>query len=510
MANIIISHLGEVAFDSVVTINNEDKPALLWAAIVDRFASESVNNKARVWLQLMRYEYNGNLKDYLGDCQKMINEFAVVQLGIPDDIISISILAKLSKDLWNVVDNIIMNESIVFYPSLTLKKLQELVFMKEARSIEAATTSKTSSSKSAVKEEGASAYKAESKNERPKPKHPCSDGKHNPLAYHPSWRCFKLSQQERDALRPKEDPQAHSSAVEEAHATNAKLDQSNDNYIEVSAYLSHGYNHGNSLLLNSGASHHMVNNPNLFKKIKEVNINIQTGCQKQRVWAVAMGEAFIKDQTGVIIKLSDVLLAPDLHRSLISMNRLFKQDMSITKDSTSFLISLDEQHKLSGKIANNLLELDAHLEIQTSFSSYLSTTVPIDWHTRLGHPHDSYLKRIVPNTLPTECETCKLCKSVKKPFSGKFTPTSSVLEAIHLDLVGPFQTCSVTGCQYFLTIVDQHSRFKSVKLLHHKSETLNKIEEYVAWAENQTGQTVKRIISDNGGEFKNIYFEEFC
>ncbi|EFP85720.1 uncharacterized protein PGTG_11049 [Puccinia graminis f. sp. tritici CRL 75-36-700-3] len=129
--NAIISHLSEEALDATVTPENEENPALLWASIVERYASSSVNNKARIWLKWMRYEFNGNLNSYLADCQKMIRECALVQLGIPDDIISISILAKLSKDYWNVVDNIIMNEAIIFFPSRTLKKLRELVYMKD-------------------------------------------------------------------------------------------------------------------------------------------------------------------------------------------------------------------------------------------------------------------------------------------------------------------------------------------------------------------------------------------
>ena len=72
-ANIIISHLGDTDFDAVVTIDNEDKPALLWEAIVDRYASESVNNKARIWLRFMRYKYNGNLKTYLFKNSQLYN-----------------------------------------------------------------------------------------------------------------------------------------------------------------------------------------------------------------------------------------------------------------------------------------------------------------------------------------------------------------------------------------------------------------------------------------------------
>jgi transposase InsO family protein len=32
----------------------------------------------------------------------------------------------------------------------------------------------------------------------------------------------------------------------------------------------------------------------------------------------------------------------------------------------------------------------------------------------------------------------------------------------------------------------------------------------VLWAKNQTGKTLKRVISNNGGEFKNLFFEDFC
>jgi hypothetical protein len=179
-ANILISHLGDAVFDSVITAENKDKPSQIWTAITDRYASLSVNNKARVWLKFMRCEYPGNLKEYIDTCRKMINEFSVVQLGIPDNIISISILAKLSREHWNVVNNIILNESIVFFPTRTLKKLQELVYMKDIRS-ETSTSTATSKNKSKVgssKDESVSAFKSESRKQRSND-NPCSAGCHN-------------------------------------------------------------------------------------------------------------------------------------------------------------------------------------------------------------------------------------------------------------------------------------------------------------------------------------------
>jgi hypothetical protein len=47
-SNILISHLGDLVFDSVITIENKDQPAAIWKAITDCYASSSINNKARV------------------------------------------------------------------------------------------------------------------------------------------------------------------------------------------------------------------------------------------------------------------------------------------------------------------------------------------------------------------------------------------------------------------------------------------------------------------------------
>jgi hypothetical protein len=366
----------------------------------------------------------------------MINEFSVIQLGIPDDIISISILAKLSREHWNVVDNIILNKSIVFFPTRTLKKLQELVYMKDIRS-ETSTytaTNKNESQVGSAKDESVSAFKSESRKQRSND-NPCSTGCHNPKATHKEWKCWKLSDEQCIADRPKG----------ETHMTKSAHEEPESDYVEVSAFLNFGPELNCPIILYSGASHHMVNDPKFFKKIKEVNIEINTGNKKQRVKAVAMGNVFIKDHNSSIITLSDVLLTPDLSRSLISFNRLFSKTSSITKEKNKFVINLGKASSLSGSIQNNLWELSAMFEMNQLSSCFLST-VSADWHARLGHPSPAYLKQLVPSATSTDCETCKMCKSAKLPFKGSFTATHNVLEAIHLDLLGPFQTRSVSGC----------------------------------------------------------------
>ena len=378
--------------------------------------------------------------------------------------------------------------------------------MKETRVAGSTPSSSTSKNKEEVL-----AFKSEAnKSQRPKPKHPCSPGKHNPLAYHPAWHCFKLLKEERNALLPKE-VESHLNLVDiENHLTNINENRdqpTEDKYIKVAAYLVNS-DSDLSPVLDSRASHHMVNDSSIFHKIKEVNVKIHTSGLKQRVDAVAIGNVYLKDDTGRLVKLKDFLLAPDLHRPLVSMNRLCNHTVPLSKNQDSFKVDFDKNFQLSGSIVNNILELKNRFAIKAI--SLYSSLKPVNWHTRFGHPSFSYLKRIIPDTENVDCNTCKMCKGTKNPFKGKFSPTSEVLEAVHLDLVGPFQTISEGGAQYFLTIVNQHSGFKSVKMLQHKSETLSQFEDWVAWAENQTSRHLKRVISDNGGEFKNLFFKDFC
>ncbi|OAV89748.1 hypothetical protein PTTG_28586 [Puccinia triticina 1-1 BBBD Race 1] len=288
-ANILISHLSEVALQAVVTIKNEDKPKQIWDAIFNQYASSLVNNKAHIWLKFMQYKYGGSLKDYLIDCQKMIQEFVIVNLGIPDDIISIFVLAKLTRDYWNVVNNIIMNELIIFFPSRTLQKLQELVYMKETQAI--ATTSNASTSKNKVnvkmEKEAATAFKSEAadKSKKPKLAHPCSPGKHNPLVYHPAWRCFNLTAAQRDALRPA-DPEAHlvlTEVLDDFHDDDVSVEDNFD-IVEATAFI-----------ISSSKCVHF----------SYVDIKIFTGNQNQpRVTATAVSKIVILDDSGARVELN--------------------------------------------------------------------------------------------------------------------------------------------------------------------------------------------------------------
>lgn len=71
-------------------------------------------------------------------------------------------------------------------------------------------------------------------------------------------------------------------------------------------------------------------------------------------------------------------------------------------------------------------------------------------------------------------------------------------ELIHADLCGPFEIPSSGGAKYFLLLKDDYSGFRFVYFLKHKSETRSNIEKFITLAENQTGNKIVTLRTDNG------------
>lgn len=62
---------------------------------------------------------------------------------------------------------------------------------------------------------------------------------------------------------------------------------------------------------------------------------------------------------------------------------------------------------------------------------------------------------------------------------------------------------------YFITFIDDYSRYISVYFLKAKSDALVVFKNYVMETERQTGNKLKRLRSDNGTEYVNTNFKRF-
>ena len=99
-------------------------------------------------------------------------------------------------------------------------------------------------------------------------------------------------------------------------------------------------------------------------------------------------------------------------------------------------------------------------------------------------------------------ECCITAKMTRKPFPTESSSIlAQILDLIHTDICGPMQAVTPGNKRYFMTMIDDYSRYTKVFLLNQKSEVMAKIKEYVSYVKTQFGKTLKKIRSDNGGEY---------
>jgi len=79
-----------------------------------------------------------------------------------------------------------------------------------------------------------------------------------------------------------------------------------------------------------------------------------------------------------------------------------------------------------------------------------------------------------------------------------------VLELVHTDICGPFPTPSWNGQQYFISFIDDYSRYSYLYLIHEKSQFLDIFKSFKE-VELQLGKKIKVIKSDHGGEYYGRY-----
>ena len=102
-----------------------------------------------------------------------------------------------------------------------------------------------------------------------------------------------------------------------------------------------------------------------------------------------------------------------------------------------------------------------------------------------------------------DCIKGKQTKHIKKDV----TRSTKLLEIIHTNICGPFDTPSFGKEKYFITFIDDFSRYGYIYLLHEKSQAVNALEVYITGVERQLERKVKIIRSDRSGEYYGKYCE---
>ena len=108
------------------------------------------------------------------------------------------------------------------------------------------------------------------------------------------------------------------------------------------------------------------------------------------------------------------------------------------------------------------------------------------------------------------CENCVYGEQNRVSFPSSSKRVKHILELVDSDVFGPMKVPSLGKCVYYVSFIDDFSRNTWIYFLKKKSEVFDRSEEFKALVENQIEKKIKVLRTDNGGEFCNKEFEEFC
>lgn len=146
-------------------------------------------------------------------------------------------------------------------------------------------------------------------------------------------------------------------------------------------------------------------------------------------------------------------------------------------------------------------------------SSVISTSINV-LHRQLGHPSSKVLKHVLSNCkhlqisikiqFPDFCDACQYGKVHKLHLGPTEIKTSSLLELIHTNLWGPASITSLNGYKYYISFIDDYSRYTWVYPLKTKSQALSVFIIFRTQVEKQFDTAIKILQSDWGGEFRSF------
>ncbi|MBW0477124.1 hypothetical protein O181_016839 [Austropuccinia psidii MF-1] len=261
----------------------------------------------------------------------------------------------------------------------------------------------------------------------------------------------------------------------------------------------------NTLVIDCGATHHMFNSKELFSNfVKTEKLLISTSDPKSNLFATGRGTVVIEIENKTV-SLPNYLYVPHLPRNLIILLEMFSKYLNIVKQNKDFSILDKNRLILHGHIINNLMI--SNFTKPTILLTTSSAKIPC-WHSRPGHPSNHTLKLMgLPTFEKDHCDICARGKMTIKPFKSHFKAVKQPLDCLHLDLVGPISPPSILGHLFFLTIVDQFTSFKVVRFLKNKSHAIKEFTIVKNLIETAQNQKIKKIVSDRGGEFLNVFSE---
>lgn len=278
-------------------------------------------------------------------------------------------------------------------------------------------------------------------------------------------------------------------------------------------------------VFDSAASHHFCRDKSLFITFEPAH---------ERMSVAAEGVTYPIEGKGTIMlsfgnkdfKFSNVMYVPKLKRNLISGPQLDVKGVKFSGGGGKVKVTLNDITLFTAFLDNGIYFLYPNVPDKTpnkiQYETSISGVNEIEkWHKRFAHVSPDLIENTSKsqsvNGLPQvrrgnfSCEVCKINKQKRVSFKPiNKTRSRRPLELLVMDIWGPAKNIGRNGEKYFLSIIDDFSRKVAVYPLQSKADVFTVFKQHVIRAERFLDTKVKTIRSDNGTEFVNYNFSQFC
>ena len=531
-------------------IENCDCPKVAWEMLISHLLPDSRAAHFSLYHSFLEcfMERGESVREYTNRLSRIIEKLKGFGKPIEDIYCCFQVLRRLPERFQQIIQFMLMdNESKFTYPEIVLRLIAEetRIELREKElsgynstevqhvsrhSVPKETASNESSPRSSVSKANVTCFKCHQKG-------------------HYANHCTRTvpNQFKRNRSRPRGScsvrgtgsrPQAHLSINPHSFIAETSLNLKSNNFDRSWAF-------------DTAASHHCCKDKSLLWNYESL---------KNESMAVAMdGVSFPIEGKGTVKMIfnntvycfNNVLYSPNLRRNLISGPRVDLTGGSFKgKNGRINVYDKYNRYVFHTQLRNGIYVVfpkilrnrnfksnggqgeKSKVKIQNTNSLYSVTKYPpsvshtdtntIDvWHERYAHigkdkiMQTSRLKcvRGLPRLKDTnnECQSCRVSKQRRISFkSVDKCKSSRPLERLFLDVWGPISDVGRCGEKYFLCIIDEFSRKTAIYPMRHKTEVFEIFKRHVSRSELMTGHKLKHIRTDNGTEFNNKNFSEFC
>ena len=262
------------------------------------------------------------------------------------------------------------------------------------------------------------------------------------------------------------------------------------------------------LIVDSGASHHMISDEKLIKDIEPTHghVMIANG-DKIPIKGIGKLKLFNKE--------SKAFYMPEFTSNLLSVKKCTNDlQCNVIFSPNDVKFQDIESSRLIGKGVTKgdlymLEELTSVPDYSCSFTSASLLNKHALWHARVGHPHVKALNLMVPGVVfeNKNCEACILGKHCRTVFQKSTTVYENCFDLVHSD-VWTAPCLSRDSYKYFVTFIDEKSKYTWLTLIQTKDRVLDAFRNFQTYVTNHYHAKIKILRSDNGGEYTSNAFKQ--